>query len=86
MWDSFANGSLTIVQTDAINDPLDKFFIPGVHYLRFGCAHELKEVIQFLDDDESHAKRIALAGQAYFEENYGPTTLFEDLSRAVSCA
>jgi hypothetical protein len=85
VWDSFANGSLTIVQTDAINDPLDKFFVPGVHYLRFSCAHELKEIIQFLDDDESHARRIALAGQAYFTENYSPTVLFEDLSRAVNC-
>lgn len=79
VWDSLANGSLAIVQTESGKDPLEKFFIPGVHYLQFSCAHELKEIIQTLSEDKSLASRIAKSGHEYFLKHYNSVQLFSNL-------
>ena len=79
VWDSLANGSLVVVQTEKGNDPLEKFFIPGVHYLQFSCAHELKEIVKALSGDRKLASRIATTGHNYFLKHYNAVQLFSNL-------
>ena len=84
VWDSLANGSLTIVQTDHTSDPLDKFFMPGVHYLRFSCSHELKEIIDMLNEHGDRGRQIAAAGYAHYLDNYSALKMFTRLVKELN--
>lgn len=83
VWDSFSHQSLVVVQTNFNNDPVQNFFKPGVHYLRFRCSHELIVLVDWINRNRLQAQEIAIAGNAYFKKNYNSNKLFSYLFQNI---
>jgi hypothetical protein len=81
VWDSFSNNSLVVVQTDSKTDPVEKFFKPGIHYLRFQCHCELTMLIDWIHENKSQAQEIANVGHEFFIREYNSNKLFNYLFR-----
>ncbi len=83
VWDAFSSGSLVMVQVGKDNDPLQDFFVPKVHYLRFSSIDELCTTLDFLCENPGQVIKIANAGFAFWRQNYSGNAFFNKLSNFV---
>jgi len=79
IWDAISQGSLVIVQTCIDQDPLESFFIPGEHYLRFESYADLKLLIARILSDSYFATSIAKNGFDYYHKNYNPKSYWQKI-------
>ena len=79
IWDAISQGSLVIVQTCLEQDPLESFFIPDEHYLRFESYSDLKSLISRIISDSDFATSIAMNGFSYYHKNYTPESYWQKI-------
>lgn len=79
VWDAFSVGSLVIAQVGTLHDPIEEFFLPGVHYLRFSNGLQLSEILVKLIHDPQSGIEIANSGHIFWRQNYSGRTFYEKL-------
>lgn len=79
IWDAFSQGSLVIVQTCLKQDPLENFFTPDEHYLRFETYADLKILISRILSDSNFAASIADNGFNYYSKNYNAKSYWQKI-------
>jgi len=79
IWDAISQGSLVIVQTCIEQDPLESFFIPDEHYLRFESYSDLKSLMSRIISDSNFATSIAMNGFSYYHKNYTPESYWKKI-------
>lgn len=69
-------GSLLIQETPS---ELDRYFIPGEHFLEFSSLAQLKAIADFIANNPDEAESIRCAGHAFAHEHYSDTRLIDHL-------
>lgn len=79
VWDAFSCGSLVVAQVGPLHDPIEDFFIPGEHYLRFSNKSQLKIILDKLIYEPEFGKRIAKSGHEFWQKHYTGEIFYERL-------
>ena len=72
------SGSLLVQESSA---DMQRYFVPGEHYLEFSTLAELSSIVQFIQENREEAEEIRQRGHRFAMERYSDEKLMGQLDR-----